>query len=94
MIYVGRPIPFLLIGNGLGEGPLTARGSLIAASGDRAEAQIVLTGRLPRDHTDLDRFTATLDTGSLRPGQYRLDVTLTAEAGGPSVSSSIAIVAR
>ena len=92
-VYVDRPVPILLIGHHLGESALAASGTLTAANGSEHEAEIVLTGRLPRDPSDLDRLTATFNTGAVRPGQYRLSVTLTRADGGPPVSSSIPIVA-
>ncbi len=95
MIRVGAETPLLLVGHNLPAGPLSARGRLSDPDGEAAvEAAVALTGRLPRDGTELDRVTARLATPAMPPGPYLLELTLTHDATGQTAASSIPLIAR
>jgi hypothetical protein len=90
----GQDAQLSLVAYNLGEGEITASAQVLGADGKALQpADLQLTDRERGGAAAPDRLTASFRAPQLSPGEYRLQVTLTAGGGAPQTSSIPFVVA-
>jgi VWFA-related protein len=91
VLGAGEDTKLALIAYNLGAGEVQASAKVLGADGREVQpAELQVTGRERGGVAGPDRLTASLKAPQLQPGEYRLQVTLT--AGGGAQTSSIPFV--
>jgi len=95
VLGVGQDTQLSLVVYNLGEGEVKADARVLGADGKEVQTtDLKVTDRERGGSASPDRLTASFKAPQLSPGEYRLQVTLTAGAGAPQTSTIPFLVAK